>query len=185
MDDENIIALYIQRSEQAIHQTDIKYGRFCASLSRNIVKNWQDAQECVNDTYLRAWYSIPPTIPQNLPAWLARIVRNLSINRVSAATAKKRGSVSYTHAFDELSDMIPGPLSVEDTFNEIHLRQCLQSWLSGLPREHRLVFLGRYWYFDSVSDIAVRMGFSVSKTKMLLSRLRADLRGYLEKEEIL
>lgn len=184
MEDQGIIELYFQRSEQAIRETERKYGRYCASISGNILRNRHDAQECVNDTYLQTWNSIPPARPANFPAYLGKIVRNISLNRLKADHAKKRGSGTFYESYEELSACIPSRDMTEDACDAVLLRDCITRWLSTLPAEQRMVFIGRYWYFDSVSTIASRMGFSVSKVKMMLLRLRADLKEQLQKEEI-
>lgn len=184
MDDREIIALYFKRAETAITETAKKYGRYCFSISNNILHNHQDAEESVNDTYLHTWNSIPPTKPNCLSAYLAKIVRNISLNKVKALHTQKRGSGEYELAYEELDRKIAFPQSVEDMIDEIYLRDLLNRWLETLSPEKRMVFVGRYWYFDSISEISSKMGFSESKTKMLLLRLRNDLKEYLESEGV-
>lgn len=184
MDDCDIIALYFKRMESAITETANKYGKFCFSISNNILRNHQDAEESVNDTYLQTWNSIPPTTPNCFSAYLAKIVRNISLNRIKAQKTQKRGSGEYELAYDELDGIISSPQSVEDMIDAIFLKELLDRWLETLSPEQRMVFVGRYWYFDSVTTISFKMGFSVSKTKMLLLRLRNELKQYLEREGV-
>lgn len=184
MDDRDIIALYFKRLESAITETAKKYGKYCFSISNNILRNRQDAEESVNDTYLQTWNSIPPTKPNCLSAYLAKIVRNISLNRIKASKTQKRGSGEYELAYDELAGIISSPQTVEDLIDEISLRDLINRWLETLSPEQRMVFVGRYWYFDSVTTISSKMDFSVSKTKMLLLRLRNELKQYLEREGV-
>lgn len=184
MEDYRIIELYFRRSEMAIAETDKKYGHYCKSISFNILRNRLDVQECVNDTYFQTWNAIPPTKPHNLSAYLAKIIRNISLNRLKANFAQKRGAGKYYEAYDELAASISGTSTADEVFDAVHLKNCINQWLGSLTTEQRLVFIGRYWYFDSISDIASKMGFSESKTKMMLSRLRNNLKVHLEKEEI-
>lgn len=184
MDDRDIIALYFRRAESAIDETAKKYSKYCFNISNNILRNHQDAEECVNDTYIRTWNSIPPTKPNSLSAYLAKIVRNISLNRIKAQKAQKRGSGEFELAYEELTGIISSPQSVEDMIDEIFLRDLINRWLDTLSPEQRMVFVGRYWYFDSISTISAKMNFSASKTKMLLLRLRNELRKYLESEGV-
>lgn len=184
MEDEKIIELYFARDEAAIKETAAKYGSYCSSISRNILKNDSDAEECVNDTYWHAWNSIPPTRPTYLMAYLGRIVRNISLNVFKSKHAKKRGSGENELIFDELTHMIPSTDNVEDIYEGIALKDVLNRWLSTLSHEQRLIFIGRYWYFEPIALISAKVGCSESKTKMILLRLRNRLREYLESEEI-
>lgn len=170
--------------ESAITETAKKYGKYCFSISNNILRNRQDAEESVNDTYLQTWNSIPPTNPNSLSAYLAKIVRHISLNRIKAQKTHKRGSGEYELAYEELAGIISSPQSVEDMIDEISLRDLINGWLDTLSPEQRMVFVGIYWYFDSISTISAKMDFSVSKTKMLLLRLRNDLKEYLESEGV-
>lgn len=184
MEDTEIIELYFARNEAAIHETDLKYGRLCSNISRNIVRSEPDVEECVNDTYLHTWNSIPPTRPASLMAYLSKIVRNISLNLLKARHTKKRGAGEYALVYDELSNVVPSSEFVEDIYEGIALKDLLNRWLDSLPAEQRMVFIGRYWFFDSVTEISAKMGYSESKTKMLLLRLRGKLKEYLESEEI-
>lgn len=184
MDDRDIIELYFKRLETAIVETENKYGKYCFSISNNILRNRQDAEESVNDTYLQAWNSIPPTRPNSLFAYLCKIVRNISLNRIKAKRTQKRGSGEYELVYEELAYMISSPQSANDLIDEIFLKDLINKWLGTLTQEQRLVFVGRYWYFDSIATISSNMNFSVSKTKMLLLRLRNKFKEYLEREGV-
>ena len=184
MDDRDIIALYFKRAESAITETAKKYGKYCFSISNNILRNRQDAEESVNDTYLRTWNSVPPTKPNCLSAYLAKIVRNISLNRIKAKKTQKRGSGEYELAYEELASILSSPQSAEDVIDGISLKDLINRWLDTLSSEQRMTFVGRYWYFDSISTIAAKMDFSVGKTKMLLLRLRNDLKDVLESEGV-
>lgn len=179
--DSEIIELYFERSESAISNTDKKYGRYCYSIAYNILCSREDAEECINDAYLRAWNSIPPARPDNFKAYLARIVRNLSLDRYFASNAKKRaGDVS---AFDEISECL-ADASSSDVSDEIALNGAVNSFLGTLTRESRVIFLQRYWYFQKISDIARTLNVSESKVKVTLNRTRKKFREYLLKEGI-
>ena len=180
MDDKKIIDLYFQRDETAIMETDKSYGRKLHSISEHILRNYHDAQECVNDTYYRSWNSIPPQIPKYLFAYLASICRLLSLNKLDWNTALKRNAeiISLTH---ELELCIPDKI-MDSKFESRELRRILNSFLGTLTAESRAVFLRRYWYADSVSEIADHFGYSESKVKMQLSRTRKKLKNYLAKE---
>lgn len=182
MEDKDIIALYFARTERAITETDNKYGPLCRSISYRILYNHEDTEECVSDTYLQVWKSIPPTQPVNLCAFLAKITRNLSLNRKKFNERLSRGGTDFDCAYEELEGLVSGSENVEDAVNADLLSECLTQWLSSLPITQRMVFVGRYWYFDSIEAISRKMGFSQSKTKMLLLRLRRKLHEHLKKE---
>lgn len=184
MEDEKIIELYLARSENAISETSAKYGAFFLRISRNILRSEQDAEECVNDTYLKAWNSIPPTRPQKLAAYLGRIVRNLSLNRWNRLNAVKRGAGEVTLALDELEECIPAADTVQRESDRKEISGALNQFLQGLSVEKRTVFLRRYWYLVPVKDIAEQLGMTESKVKSMLLRIRGQLREFLEKEDI-
>lgn len=183
MEDSRIIALYFERNERAIKETERKYGRYCFSVASNILCNNEDAEECVSDTYLGAWNAIPPTKPTNFPAFLARIVRSLSLKKLRARLAEKRGGGEAVIALDELSDCIPDNESRSDGDGE-ELRHVINSFISSLRDNERRVFMCRYFYFDSIKDIAWQFGYSESKIKMMLYRTREKLRARLSEEGI-
>ena len=182
MDDEKIIALFFARDEDAIHQTDTVYGRKLHTLSERILHSHEDAQECVNDTYLNTWNAIPPRHPTHFFAFLASVCRNLSLNRIDWEQASKRNA-EVVFLSEEMELCIPDTRREQELENR-ELGRMLTAFLEGLPRESRLIFLRRYWYVDTVAEIAARYGMTESKVKMQLSRTRQKLRACLEKEGI-
>lgn len=177
MTDEEIIALFWQRSEIAISETDHAYGRYFHSVAFGILRNDEDAKETVNDTYLKAWNIIPPQRPNHLKAFLGRITRQLSINRLEHNSAKKRAGSQYQLALDELSECIAQ--SQEDFADTIALRDALNQFLHSLPPEARRVFIRRYWHLHSIAEIAASFSMSESKVKSLLMRTRNKLKQHL------
>ena len=180
MEDEKIVALYWDRSETAIRETQIKYGRLLHSLSLNILKSRRDAEECVNDTYLGAWNSMPPHRPNLLRAFLCRLTRNISLNRYDYNRAEKRNPeclVSLEELYNSLS-------LNEDPVEEMVLEALINSFLDGLPAEQRDIFLRRYWHMSSIRDIAAAYSMSESKVTSLLFRQRKQLKTMLEKAGI-
>ena len=185
MDDRQIIALYNKRSEAALSETAKKYGRYCRTIAYNILFNEEDSEECVNDTWLRAWESIPPQCPERLSAFLGKITRNLALNRYKHKNREKRGGGQTLLVLEELSECIPGTDSTEEAVEEVILTEVLNRFLEDLPAEKRKVFLRRYWYLSSVKEIAADFGLSESNVKMTLLRLRSKLKQTLEKEGII
>ena len=184
MDDRQIIALYNERSEAALSETAKKYGRYCHTIAYNILRNEEDSEECVNDTWLRAWEAIPPQCPERLSAFLGKITRNLALNRYKHKNREKRGGGQMLLALEELAECIPGTNSAEEAANESLLVEELNRFLEGLPAEKRKIFMRRYWYMSSVKEIAEDFGLSESKVKMTLLRMRSKLKQTLEKEGI-
>lgn len=182
MDDEKIIALFFARDEDAIHQTDTVYGRKLHTLSDRILRSHEDAQECVNDTYLNTWNAIPPRHPTHFFAFLASVCRNLSLNRIDWEQASKRNA-EVVSLSEEMELCIPDARREQELENR-ELGRMLTAFLEELPQESRLIFLRRYWYVDTVAEIAARYGMTESKVKMQLSRTRQKLRACLEKEGI-
>ena len=185
MDDNQIIALFFQRNEDAIRQTDSVYGSRLFRISQNILRCQEDAQECVSDTYLRAWNAIPPKRPAALAAFLGKITRFLSISRWRKRGAEKRGGGEFPLALDELQNCVSGEPSPEQHYLSKEAVAALNNCLAALPEAQRKVFLRRYWYLDSVSDIAAKYGFSESKVTAMLHRTRETLRTRLKKEGLL
>ena len=179
MTDSSIVDLYWARSETAIEETDRVYGRYFHSIAYRILRDDEDSKEVVNDTYIKAWDNIPPERPYNLKAFLGRITRQLSINRLEKNLAKKRGEGQYMLALDELSECISDS---ESDFNSLELRDALNGFLHSLPDEARRVFIRRYWHMSSISEIARDFGMSESKVKSLLMRTREKLKKYLLRE---
>lgn len=184
MEDPQIIELYWQRSEDAITETDRKYGRYCRTIAFNILGSAEDSEECVNDTYLKTWSLLPPARPTVFSAFLAKLTRNLSLDRYRALSAEKRGGGRLTLALDELSACVPAPDSTEAVVEQQVLTDALDRFLGGLKPEARKIFLQRYWYVCGIREIAADMGISESKVKMTLLRTRAALRAHLEREGI-
>ena len=183
MEDEAIIGLYDTRDEAAITETDKKYGGYCRTISWNILQNRPDTEECVNDAYLHTWNAIPPEKPHSLRGFVGRITRNLSLNRLAEKKAAKRGGGRYTAVYDEL-DASLSHAGCPDALGEIELRDLLNRFLAALPEDRRNVFIGRYWYFQTVAEIAAQTGFTQSKVKMQLKSARDELREYLRKEGV-
>ena len=184
MDDSRIIMLFWQRSEDAIAAVQQKYGRYCHSIAYQILSNNEDAEECVNDTYIGAWNAIPPHRPEKLSVFLGKITRNLSLKKWRAKNTAKRGGGETALALHEIEECISYENNIEAYLNAEELAEILNTFLDGLAAMERRVFLCRYWYFDSISDISVRFGFTQSKVKMMLKRTREKLLRHLEQEEI-
>ena len=183
MEDERIIDLYWRRDEDAIAETDRKYGPFCHTLALNILSVREDAEECVSDTWYRAWTAIPPLRPEKLRLWLGRIVRNLAINLWHRNHARKRYDGMET-MLDELEDCIPSPVTVERTVEDGELGEIISSWLDGLPPEDRTLFVRRYWYGEALNALAVEGGVDAGTLAGRMYRLRQALRAVLEREGI-
>lgn len=182
MDDKSIIELYFARDEDAITQTDKKYGSYCYSIAYNILANPEDAEESVSDTYMATWNAIPPRRPSVLATFLGKITRHISIDRWRERTALKRGGGEVPLVLEELENCIPDAQNVELDFERKELLRIYLSFLNALPVAERRVFLCRYWYVDSVETIADRYGFSQSKVKSMLHRTRLKLRKQLAEE---
>ena len=179
MDDAKIVQLYFDRDEQAIPATADKYGNYCASIANNILGNHEDAEECVNDTYLNTWNAIPPHRPKMLSTFLGKIVRNLAFNRYKHNTADKRGGGEITAVLDELAGCVSGNEDTEQAYEYKELVAAINDFLSTLPAHKRNIFVCRYWYTDSISDIAARYNMTYAAVSMELNRLRTKLHNYL------
>ena len=179
MDDAKIVQLYWDRNEQAIPATADKYGNYCTSIAKNILGNREDAEECVNDTYMNAWNSMPPHSPSILSTFLGKIVRNLSFNRYKYNTAEKRGGGELPVVLDELADLVSGKDDVEQEIEHKELVKSIDAFLDTLSPEKRSIFISRYWYTDSVSEIAKRHEMNEGAVSMTLNRLRLKLHNYL------
>ena len=173
MNDQDIIDLYFARDEQAIAETDKSYGKVCMQVSMNILDSRPDAEECVNDTYLHTWNSSPPTKPDSLCAFVCRITRNLSLNRLRDLRREKRNS-ELTVSLDELEACIPA--AAEDAGQ---LADLLNSFLAELDETNRVLFMGRYWYSYAIDDLAAQMGLTDKAVYMRLHKTREKLRAYL------
>ncbi len=182
--DEEIIALFLSRDENAIRRTHEKYGSYCYSIAYRILTSREDSEECVNDTYLKTWRAIPPQRPRRLQHFLGKITRNLALDRYHWRTAGKRGGGEVQLSLDELSACIPALSDPQQVLEGKELTERLNLFLAGLTQENRKIFLMRYWNFSSVAEIAAFYGITESKVKMTLLRTREKLRAYLEKEGI-
>ena len=178
MEDARIVQLYWERNEQAISATADKYGAYCASIARNILGDPEDVEECVSDTYLRAWNAIPPHRSQILPAFLGRITRNLALNRYRHSRADKRGGGRLPAVLEELS-FVTGGEDAEQALDRREVVDAVNSFLAGLPARKRTIFLCRYWYLDSIAEIGARFGMTEGSVSVTLSRLRRKLRDHL------
>lgn len=177
MEDMEIVALYWQRDEAAIRESAAKYGSYCSTIARSILHSPQDTEECVNDTWLRAWNAMPPDRPSRLAAFLGRITRNLAIDRWRRNRRQNGGQLPL--CLEELAGCIGEDSAVED---RVALRELLDTFLRSLSAQQRRIFLLRYWYILPVSEIAARCGMGESAVKMTLQRTRNKLRHYLEQE---
>ena len=179
MEDRDSVDLYWQRNQDAIHETASKYGNYCESIAKNILANSEDAQECVNDTYLSAWNSIPPHRPNFLSTYLGKITRHLSFDRFRHKNAGKRGGGEIALVLDELAECVSGTDSVEDAFARKQLITEINAFLNTLPQEKCSIFLCRYWYAVPVSEIAKRFGMTENNVSVTLNRTRNKLKIYL------
>ena len=182
MQDENIIALFWERNEEAIQETDLAYGKKLNHLAHRILGNPEDAEESVNDTYMNAWEVMPPQWPKYFYAFLSAICRNLSLHKIDWKLAAKRNAVVVSLS-EELTSCIPDT-GWERFLEGREIGKLLDAFLGSLPEESRKIFLRRYWYGDTVAEIASKYGMTESKIKMQLSRTRKKLWAFLEKEEI-
>ena len=182
MDDDKIVELFLNRNESAIANTAEKYGYRLRSISQRITADLSVAEECENDTYLEAWNRIPPNEPRTyLLAFLSRIIRNISINRCVERDRLKRNAY-IMELSDEMEQCIPSPNDVESYIDGIEIGRIISAFLHKQSKEKRIIFMHRYYYFDSISSIADRFGYSESKVKTMLFRMRNDLCDYLIKE---
>ena len=185
MDDQSIIELFWNRSEDAISEANGKYGRFCYRIAYNILSSPEDAEESVSDALLSAWNAIPPRRPKLLAPFLGRITRNLAIDRLRTRNRDKRGGGEAALALEELEEVVGGSESPESAALQKELADSINRFLDQLPRTERSVFLLRYWYVEPIADIADKTGFSPSKVTSMLHRIRGNLKKQLIKEELL
>lgn len=183
IDDEKIIELFCERSEQGIRELDIKYGKVCHRLSNNIVNSRQDAEECVNDAYLGAWNAIPPAHPDPLLTYICKIVRNISLKIYYRKEAAKRSS-HYTVAMAEIEACIAAPDTVEAEIEARELARIIESFLGTLTIENRVIFMRRYWFSDSCKDIAEFVGLTEKNVSVRLTRIRQKMKDYLIEREV-
>lgn len=184
MDDSQIVDLYWKRQGNAVSQTKEKYGRYIFSIANHILQQYEDSEECVNDTLFGAWNSIPPHRPTVLSTYLGKITRRLALKKHREKTAQKRGGMEADLSLEELADCIPAGRTIDGQLDDRELTQILNRFLSELPVQQRKAFVCRYWYCESIAEISQRFSWSESKTKMLLLRTREKLRQCLKKEGI-
>lgn len=186
MDDHQIIALFWERSENALIETEKKYGQYCNMIANQILQDREEASECVNDAYLRLWNAIPPKRPEFLRAFLGKIVRNLAINRVNLIHAQKRGGYQSVGALslDELSDCIPDTKNTESVIEEKELTEVLNHFLSTLPKDKRILFMKRYWFSKSIKEISEETGLRQGQIRTILYRARKDLKNFLSEKGV-
>lgn len=182
MEDERIISLYWQRDETAIRETEERYGHYLLKIAYNVLSDLEDSKESVNDTYLKAWNSIPPHRPNVLSAYLGKITRELSIDIFRKRKSKKRQPSEYLLSLSELSESVSDGDSTEGAVNLKLLAESISSFLRTLPPEARNTFVGRYYFLDSIRAVAEYYGMSESKVKSLLHRTRIKLKHHLEQE---
>ena len=182
MDDLQIIELYRQRNENAIRETSAKYGNHCFRIAHQILNNPEDSEECVNDTWLRTWQSIPPARPANLKFFLAKITRNLACNRYNARKSQKRGGGEYALALEELDEIVADVNNVETELEKKALSKSLHTFLYSLPQRQCNIFIRRYFYLQPTAEIAEFYSLKESNVLMILSRTRHKLKKHLERE---
>ena len=183
MEDKQIIDLYFQRNESAITETATKYGAFCHKIAMNILSIYEDAEECVNDTYHSVWNQIPPTNPCSFRAFLGRITRNLSISRFRAMRAKKRYN-GVELMLSELEECVPASSNVENAIEAKELSSYISAWLYLQGETEAMLFIRRYWYGDSIQDLAKKSGTTAAKMAQTMLRLRKSLKAYLEQKGV-
>lgn len=182
MNDREIVNLYWQRSEQAISETENKYGKYCRIIAYNILENMQDSEECVNDTWLAAWNSMPDKRPERLDPYLGKITRNAALTKIMRRSAKKRGSGELDLALEELDACIPSGYSLEQEVESRELSKAIDVFIGTLPEEEQLVFIGRYWFLATERELAEKRGCSRSRINAMLKRTRDKLKTYLLQE---
>lgn len=185
MDDHRIVELYWNRDTDAIRESINKYGAYCYTIANNILHDPKDSEECVNDTWLKAWKAIPPHKPEKLQMFLAKITRNLSFDYYNARSAEKRGGGEIILVLDELSECLPSESNVAVEYERKELGQFIRQFVNSLPLRDKNIFLRRYFFTDSVADIAGRYSISENYVMVLLSRTRKKLKKYLKKEGLI
>ena len=182
MNDPQIVELFWDRDESAITEAQRKYGAYCLSVASNILGSREDAEECVNDAFLGAWRAIPPHRPQVLSAFLGKITRRLALKRLRDSSALKRGGGRVQESYEELENCLPAERGPEEAMDAMELSRILNEFLAGLPDLDQRFFVCRYWYFDTVEEIALRFGCGTGKVKMRLKRVRDRLARHLREE---
>ncbi|MDE7436729.1 MAG: sigma-70 family RNA polymerase sigma factor [Lachnospiraceae bacterium] len=185
MQDEEIVSLYWKREESAVRETEKKYGRYLGKIAYNILGNWEDSKESVNETYWKAWNSIPPHLPAVLSTYLGKITRQVSIDTWRKRNSKKRSVSEYAVSLSELEECLSAGNVTEQEIDLKMLAASVNQYLRTLPEEARDIFIGRYFFADSIREVAGYSGISESKAKSMLYRMRIGLRAYLEQEGFL
>ena len=185
MEDDMIVQLYWDRDETAVAESAKKYGAYCTSIARNILFSLPDAEECVNETWLRAWKSMPPHRPHILSTFLGKITRRLSLKKCRNSSADKRGGGTAALSIDELEECIPSSVNVETAYEAKEISSSISRFLDTLPYEDRYCFIRRYWYADPVSDIAAQVHRDSHRISVRLFRTREKLNRYLREEGLL
>lgn len=181
MEDNEIIKLFFDRSEIALTEASKKYGTYCQTVALNILHNSQDAEECVNDAFMRAWNSIPPNSPNVLRAYLAKITKNLALDKIDFLSREKRGSGELPLSFEELEDFLSGESSMETKAERREIIEAVNEFLRKLPEKKRLIFIGRYWGCCKLSELGTQFGMSESSVSVYLGRIQKKLKEYLKK----
>ena len=184
MDDRRIVELFLERSEEAILETDIKYGRYCHKIAFNVLGNDEDSEECVNDAYMRAWGSIPPNEPDSMASYIGRITRNLALDKLRQKQSDKRGNGEVPVVLDELAECVSGHDELERRQDSAEIAAAIDSFLDELNSVERGVFMRRYWMMEPIGDGANRDDISVARTTTMLFRLRNRLKKHFMKEGI-
>ena len=182
MDDEQILALYRNRDEQAIEESIRRYGNYCRTVAGNILSSAEDVEEVVADTWMRVWETIPPQRPKHLRLYLAKITRNLAVSTYREQTAQKRGGDSITLALDELAECVGTHADPEQRYEEMILVQIIQTFLRSIPQRERMIFVRRYFFLEKAGQIAERFGLREDNVLVILSRTRKKMKAYLIKE---
>lgn len=182
MEDSKIVELYLQKNENAIKETDSKYGAYCFTIADNILHNKEDSEECVNDTWLKTWNAIPPQKPTKLQMFLAKITRNLSFNRYNSRSAEKRGGGEIVFVLDELAECLACESDVASEYEARELGQCVRRFVQELSERDGNVFVRRYFFTEPVAQIARKYGLTENNVMVILSRTRTKLRTHLIKE---
>lgn len=181
MDDKQIVELFWERNESAISEAQAKYTKYCTSISYSILKSNEDSEECVNDTFMRAWQSIPPAKPESLTGYLGKLTRNIALDKLRAEQTKKRGG-DYALIFEELENVLSDDTSPHDALEEKLLASKISEFLRGVSYKKRMMFIGRYWNMLSVTELAQEYGISEASVKTVMYRTREELKRFLKKE---
>lgn len=182
MTDNAIINLFWDRNELAISSTEEKYQSYLYKISTNILYNEQDVKECLNDTYLSVWNSIPPNRPKSFKVYIGKIIRNISLNKLKSERAKKRGGGQAEAVLCELNECVSTVFDIAEELNEKELTGLIEIFLRSQPKQKRNVFIKRYWYLNSINEISAEFNMNESKVTAILFRMRKELKTILEKE---